>query len=454
MITRSRFKITSKTFKMSKVIRPLAVLVVVGILCQILFLQQQFSDDNDSTISTPPQTKQVYYRKSTTGGNSAIINPQSIPKDDKMFDPIDRPMAAQDIFTMPPLEVCGRPAALPPEKEQQIINMYQSQCPTTIAYDDPIFLIEGQDPFGRTGNKLLGFLHALEKARKTGRFVGIVMDSWILPVITNFFMSIQDDDIDEWKHRMEKTFCIKIIAHGELPKYTNLLRRSAKEIFVYTGNSDDDLEEYIDFQTYHIRNLFRHYNNGEGVNSENFKVRNMCISLDEIFGGDGKRSQLYSVIHSRSFNSRPLERKSGMQQLSRICAKAGCDPIAALDMQPEYIKAILRPLGMLEHPIVLIADGQDFSVAERLLNDPEIAPMLKLVPNRAKWIGGDITLAIMSTVFVGNPASTFSGFIAKSRIALGLDNTFMFRASNGNGEWENTCEDRCIFSKRIMRSNA
>jgi hypothetical protein len=123
-------------------------------------------------------------------------------------------------------------------------------------------------------------------------------------------------------------------------------------------------------------------------------------------------------------------------------------------MQPEYIKAILRPLGMLEHPIVLISDGQDFSVAERLLNDPEIAPMLKLVPNRAKWIGGDITLAVMSNVFIGNPASTFSGFIAKSRIALGLDKTFMFRARNGNGEWENTCEDRCIFSKRIMRSNA
>ena len=440
-----------KDFAMSK-IRPLAVLVVVGILCQTLFLQRQFSDGDDDYPISPPQTQQVYYKKSPTGGN-VISNPHSIPKDDEMFDPIDRPMAARDIFTMPPLEVCGRMAAIPPEKEQQTINKYTSQCPTIVAYDDPIFLIEGQDPFGRTGNKLLGFLHALEKARKTGRIVGVVLDSWALPVVTNFFISIQDGDIEEWKHQMEKTFCIKIITHEELPKYTNLVRRDAKDIFIYTGDSDDDLEEYIDFQTYHIRNLFRHYNNGDGVNSENKKVRNMCISLDEIFG-DGKTQQVYSVIHSRSFNSRPLERKSGMQQLARISAKSRCDPIAALDMQPEYVKAILRPLGMLEHPIVLISDGQDLSVAERLLNDPEIAPMLKFVPNRAKWIGGDITLAIMSTAFIGNPASTFSGFIAKSRVALGFGNTFMFRARNEKGEWENTCEDQCIFSKRIMRSNA
>ncbi|KAK1741977.1 hypothetical protein QTG54_007550 [Skeletonema marinoi] len=441
-----------KTFPMSK-LRPLAVLVVVGIMCQSLFLLQFRDGDDEDPIISPTYTQQVYYKKSDT---DAISNPNLIQqtlKDNEMFNPIDRPMAARDIFTMPPLEVCGRMAAIPPEQEQQTINKYTNQCPTVVTYDDPIFLIEGQDPFGRTGNKLLGFLHALEKARKTGRIVGIVVDdSWALPVITTFFMSIQDGDVDEWKHQMEKTFCIKLLTREELPKYTDVVRRSAKDIFIYTGDSDDDLEEYIEFQTYHIRNLFRHYNNGDGVNSEKKKVRNMCISLDEMFGSD--RSCVYSVIHSRSFNSRPLERKSGMQQLGRICAKSGCDPIAALDMQPEYVKSILRPLGMLEHPIVIISDGQDLSVAERLLNDPEIAPMLRLVPNRAKWIGGDITLAIMSTTFIGNPASTFSGFIAKSRLALGLDNTFMFRARNENGEWDNTCGDTCIFSKRIMRSNA
>lgn len=448
-------KITPKIISMSK-IRPLAVLVVVGILCQWLLLQRQFRDGKNDHPIPPQQTRQVYYKKSLTeGNNNNAISNQNLMNDVEALSPIEveRPMAARDIFTMPPLQVCGRMAAIPPELEQQSINKYTSQCPTTVAFDDPIFLIEGKDPFGRTGNKLLGFLHALEKARKTGRIVGVVIDSWALPVITTFFMSIQEGDIDAWKYNMEKTFCIKIITQEELPNYTNVVRRDAKDIFIYTGDSDDDLQEYIAFQTYHIRNLFRHYNNGEGVNSEKKQVRDMCIALDELFGS-GKRSRVYSVIHSRSFNSRPLERKSGMQTLGRICARSGCDPVAALDMHPEYVKAILRPLGMLEHPIVLISDGQDLSVAERLINDPEIGPQLRLVPNRAKWIGGDITLAIMSNAFIGNPASTFSGFIAKSRLALGLGNTFMFRGKNDDGEWENTCEEQCIFSKRIMRSNA
>ena len=443
---------------MSK-IRPLVALVAVVLLCQSLFVQVQLRDDTPDGQNTISAAQNIYYSKqSLPESNVEINNLNSMqPKlsDNEMYNAIDRPMAARDIFTMAPLEVCGRLASISPQQEQQIIDKYASQCPSEaeVTYDYPIFLIEGQDPFGRTGNKLLGFLHALEKARKTGRIVGIVMDSWALPAITTFFMSILDNDVEEWKYKMEKTFCIKILTNEEVPKYTNAVRKDAKDIFIYTGDSDPDLEAYVEFQTFHIRNLYRHYNTGDGMNTINKKVRDMCISLDEIFG-TGKRSQVYSVIHSRSFNARPLERKSGMLLLERIASTSGCDPLAALDMQPEYIKSILRPLGMLEHPLVLISDGQDLSVTERLINDPELAPILRLVPNRAKWIGGDITLATMSTVFIGNPASTFSGFIAKTRLAFGLDNTFMFRARNEDGEWENTCEANCIFSKRIMKSMA
>ena len=431
-----------------------AALVLVGVLCQNFFfkrLLQGYANDE------PTQQTQIYYKKSPSFGNVPDDSFIQQPTNNELFDPKERPMAARDIFTITPLEVCGRMGAISPQKEQQIINYFTNQCPLhhkqIIAFDDPIFLIEGQDPYGRTGNKLLGFLHALEKARKTGRVVAIVIDSWALPVLTNFFFAIKERDFEGWQEQMEKTFCIKLLTSEEVPKYTNAVRRDAKDIFMYTGESDDGIEGYIEFQTYHIRNLLRNYNDGEGLNSQRKPVRNMCISLDEIFGHD-RRTQVYSVIHSRSFNSRPLERKAGMDQLKRIALKSGCDPVAALEMSPEYVKAILKPIGMLKYPIVLISDGQDLSVAERLLNDPEISPNLRLVPNRAKWVGGDITLAIMSNVFIGNPASSFSGFIAKSRLALGFDNTFMFRAQNEKGQWVNVCDDSCIFSKRIMKSMA
>ena len=99
---------------------------------------------------------------------------------------------------------------------------------------------------------------------------------------------------------------------------------------------------------------------------------------------------------------------------------------------------------------MLITDGQDFAVIQRLLNDPEIAPKLRLVSEEATWIGGDFTVAVMANAFIGNPASTFSGFIAKSRLALGFGQSYLFRAKNENGEWVNTCGDTCIYDKRIM----
>ena len=103
---------------------------------------------------------------------------------------------------------------------------------------------------------------------------------------------------------------------------------------------------------------------------------------------------------------------------------------------------------------MLITDGQDPAVAQRLLEDPEIGPMLSVMPQSASWIGGDLTAAIMSDVFIGNPASSFSGFIAKARIAMGFGNNHLFRAKVSTGvgkpEWVTTCGDACIYDKNIL----
>ena len=57
----------------------------------------------------------------------------------------------------------------------------------------------------------------------------------------------------------------------------------------------------------------------------------------------------------------------------------------------------------------------------------------------------------MSTVFIGNPGSTFSIFIAKSRLALGFSHTYLFRKYEESiGEWVNSCDVWCVFDKRIV----
>ncbi len=60
-----------------------------------------------------------------------------------------------------------------------------------------------------------------------------------------------------------------------------------------------------------------------------------------------------------------------------------------------------------------------------------------------------MTLAIMSNAFVGNPASSLSAFIAQSRVAFGLNNTYLFRARDSDGEWMNVCDENCIFGPRL-----
>jgi hypothetical protein len=80
-------------------------------------------------------------------------------------------MAARDIFTMTPLEVCGRMGAISPQKEQQIINYFTNQCPLRhkqIAFDDPIFLIEGQDPYGRLETNYLDFYMLWKRLGRLG----------------------------------------------------------------------------------------------------------------------------------------------------------------------------------------------------------------------------------------------------------------------------------------------
>ena len=151
-------------------------------------------------------------------------------------------------------------------------------------------------------------------------------------------------------------------------------------------------------------------------------VKDMCSVIDKEFDNEDSQDVNYTVIHSRS-----LEGEPGKRLLARVAHASGCDDRAALDMTPEYIKSILRPLNMLNHPILFITDHQWQSkmILKKLLADPEIGQSIrydKSLGGGSSWVGGDMTAATLATVFIGNPASTLSSFIAKSRIALGYDN--------------------------------
>ena len=56
-------------------------------------------------------------------------------------------------------------------------------------------------------------------------------------------------------------------------------------------------------------------------------------------------------------------------------------------------------------------------------------------------MGGDIALVLLATVFIGDPASTFSAFIANSRVTLGYNNNCMYRRREENRTWVDVCDD-------------
>ncbi|KAK1741961.1 hypothetical protein QTG54_007534 [Skeletonema marinoi] len=363
-----------------------------------------------------------------------------------------------------PLSVCGRPTNVGSRADLALLEhaRVDKTCPG--ANSNKLLLLQGQQTYGQTGNNLIEIQHALQYARDHDVTLGIMDDSWPLRVLLPMFMAIRDKDKSEWQNKFEKEFCVKIfnneseLTEWDIVQWDNLATLgegrglkgmdvdylTSKKMFVYVSQAP--LLEYIAHQSKILQKLYRNYNTGTGTTSRTWEsVRNMCSGIDAIFGEDSNKV-VYSVLHSRS-----LEGQSGVKLMQRMSQSSGCHPTAALDMEPEYIKAILRPLGMLKFPILVITDGQNFDVIRRLVNDEEIGPQLRLVPGNATWLGGDVTLAVMSNVFIGNPASTLSGFITKSRLALGFGHSYSFRAKN-DGEWANTCGDTCVYDRKIMGS--
>lgn len=342
-----------------------------------------------------------------------------------------------------PLKVCDRPTDVGSTEDFTSLQQY-SQCPP-MTKDKPLLLLQGMNSWGRTGNNLIEFLHAIQQARDRGMQLGITTRSWAMKVLTKMWMAVDSDD---WATQFEKTFCVKIFdanhLESELEGFNEVIHQDTIELFYYS--SDKPLGEYMASQEYSIRTLFRNYNTGSGRDRLGGQVKDMCSGIKALFPEELERnSALYSVIHSRSMEGEP-----GFAWLKNVSRKSGCDPVAALEMRPEYVKSILEPLGMMHNPIVFISDGQNASVLKRLLDDADIGPLIRVVPDEATWIGGDLTVAIMSNVFVGNPASTFTGFIAKARLALGFGHNYLFRAKDENGEWRTVCGDHCIFDESIL----
>merc|ERR1712194_137643 len=369
---------------------------------------------------------------------------------------------------LPPPEefaICGRTAKF--HQASWPLQQKHYNCPKH-SPNKKTLLLKKQPAFGRSGNRLRSFLRAVQFARDKGVQLGVMHNSWATKTIRQFFMA----DDGNWKS-MEQSLCIKM--YKKRPR-RRVVRKTPKQLFYYKSKAPKEI--YAASQLHIMRTLFQHYNAGVGHNGTKVVKKNMCSGINALFtsagdeeevGGEDHRSlALYSAIHLRSFEG------TGKRRLKKSAKKTKCDKKAASEMKPEYVKSILAPIGMLAHPIVIVSDNQKGSkkALDRLLKDPEIGPMVRVVPKEARWKGGDMTLAVMvstyhcilgmstafpsiylslcgtwtllfvseimqANVFIGHPSSTLSGFIAKSRAALGFGHSnYVHLAKDKTGKWK------------------
>lgn len=181
----------------------------------------------------------------------------------------------------------------------------------------------------------------------------------------------------------------------------------------------------------------------------------MCQSLHSIFGTEGQgvsKEQLrslgfnhtitekYTAIHSRSFEG------SGKEMMEKSEEELGVTAKAYNDVPPEMVKDLLTPLAMNDNSILMITDGENVRAIENLSSDQIIGQRFEVVPPQISTMISDGMLAILSDVFIGNPYSTYSQFIAQARYALGIGPSYLFiKMDNETKKWNAFCYDEDCF---------
>lgn len=299
--------------------------------------------------------------------------------------------------------------------------------------------------YGRTGNQIRGFFHAFDVARDRGG--ALVMHEDGFPIETGLRSIFLGVDRTELQNRFGITFADSV--EGNRLSRMDIMRQEPLYHFI-SDNKNFIAGEAIEHRHYVIQELYSMtaremelYPNASGV-------AEICSSLHALFGDRGDMlkklgmaneiTQNYTVIHSRSLES------LGKKFLRGAHEKFGVDSSASLDYPPDLISSILSPLGKDQNSILMITDGENTNVAARLSADPKIGPVFQTVPKEISTVKGDLMLAILSDVFIGNPVSTFSQYIVQARYALGIGNSYLFYKRDEDGNWETFCNDEeCLY---------
>jgi len=301
-------------------------------------------------------------------------------------------------------------------------------------------LVEHRKRYGRLGNWIAEFLNGLDMARE--RRVPLVLNARGFPMdepLNQLFLGLK-------REKLTELFGISFYEGDEPPAAGHGLRHTRPMALMQFGTSNTSglpLTDRADYRHYVIQQLYILTARHMEMFPESAGVEALCRSLPDergaipssLKGGVVNITERFTVVHSRNLEG------AGVKALEAAHEAYGVDPRVNVDYPSQFLRDVLGPLGLANESIVMITDGQNKNVTDRLSDDATI----DFHVSEGTPIS-DLMLGVLSTVFIGNPVSTFTAYIASVRYALGLGPTYLHaRYDEERRAWTTFCDDEECF---------
>ncbi|GFH52096.1 hypothetical protein CTEN210_08572 [Chaetoceros tenuissimus] len=331
-------------------------------------------------------------------------------------------------------EICSRNVNGSASMEYLQHDVYETQ------QGRPEILI-GYDNFNhvQTNNHLNAIFHAIDYANDHGSGLVLYRHGWAVRVLRLLFGG-RSNNTQTWEKGIERQLGIRITSSRHRG-----LRKSGDEMYYY--HTQQSLDALSRKRNSMWRYLWSNLTSPTGKLYE--KEEDMCKSIKSV-----SPSRTYVVIHSRWMkNDGCLRRLGSLAQRIKNNTNIQIDRKEPCKLSPSYIEKILRKSNSLHYPIYFISDGRNLNVVEKLKKDRIYGPNVHQI--NQSFVGADMTLGVLSTVFIGTPISTVSGNIARSRLALGRNpNTnFLFPLKNNVSDFAFQ-DDTSLYNHHIMGNYA
>lgn len=322
--------------------------------------------------------------------------------------------------------ICGRTIGINLSRHKTWHTPYTPSLLSGPTNDKGGILLKNGDGFGGGLNHISCFFHAFDLSYDNKAPIYITKDAkWLWQILLPLFPFSGTTAADEKWAMLEKILGVTILESEHTAKLSGLeFKTPATNELFYYHSSDLTSSTIRNHRDTILRQLFQQ---SAGVCSG--------VSAAAKIQQTSVQKAKYTVMH--------LSPRATGGYLGKLNAATGRDNSAALEMTPNYIISILKPLGLLQNDVFVVGEHQNDELeVTRLFQDPDLLKVMKKIQVDQN---NQVYLALLADAYLGNPADVTSMWIARMRYALGMKNTFILtepKNMNGEGVWVSSVDDK------------